>query len=278
MFIAWPRRRVCRWLAPDPYAGSYDLSTPQSFNRYAYVTSNPLAYTDVTGTCDVVVGGINQTPGTANTTIEQTFASSIGGIAVFPYANGNFPSGLANIISQATQGQNANTTTVINAIETAAEDPGPINVFTFSGGAQAFATALNALPGNVAGRIQNVTYISPGSITGLPSGTGMTTQVSGTGLLDETITGFSDLFNFDSFPYSVNTNCGHDANCELLVEWPFLTTLSGNPCTQKKGSGPGCGGGLGGMHALRSYPVDTGFGVGGGGLWDIEWTTVTFFY
>ena len=26
-----------RWLAPDPSMGSYDLSNPQSLNRYAYV-------------------------------------------------------------------------------------------------------------------------------------------------------------------------------------------------------------------------------------------------
>ncbi|MGH9616401.1 MAG: RHS repeat-associated core domain-containing protein, partial [Acidobacteriaceae bacterium] len=31
-----------RWLRPDPYNGSYDLSNPQSFNRYTYVNGNPL--------------------------------------------------------------------------------------------------------------------------------------------------------------------------------------------------------------------------------------------
>ena len=31
-----------RWLAPDPYMGSYDLSNPQSMNRYAYVLNNPI--------------------------------------------------------------------------------------------------------------------------------------------------------------------------------------------------------------------------------------------
>jgi RHS repeat-associated protein len=38
-----------RWLAPDPYNGSYDLSDPQSFNRYAYVQGQPLSYIDPSG-------------------------------------------------------------------------------------------------------------------------------------------------------------------------------------------------------------------------------------
>ena len=38
-----------RWLSPDPYDGSYDLTNPQSFNRYAYVLNNPLSFTDPSG-------------------------------------------------------------------------------------------------------------------------------------------------------------------------------------------------------------------------------------
>jgi hypothetical protein len=38
-------------MSPDPYNGSYDLSDPQSFNRYAYTNSNPLMFTDATGLC-----------------------------------------------------------------------------------------------------------------------------------------------------------------------------------------------------------------------------------
>lgn len=47
-----------RWLRPDPYDGSYDLTNPQSLNRYAYVENNPLAFTDPTGL--YVVAGCSQ--------------------------------------------------------------------------------------------------------------------------------------------------------------------------------------------------------------------------
>jgi hypothetical protein len=46
-------RRYNRWHTrfdqPDPYDGSYDLSNPQSLNRYAYVSNDPVNFTDPTG-------------------------------------------------------------------------------------------------------------------------------------------------------------------------------------------------------------------------------------
>src|SRR5579883_1501068 len=38
-----------RWMSPDPYDGSYDLSSPQSLNRYSYALNNPLAFVDPSG-------------------------------------------------------------------------------------------------------------------------------------------------------------------------------------------------------------------------------------
>jgi RHS repeat-associated protein len=38
-----------RWMSPDPYSGSYDISDPQSFNRYAYVLNKPLSFLDPFG-------------------------------------------------------------------------------------------------------------------------------------------------------------------------------------------------------------------------------------
>ncbi len=46
-------RRYNRWWArfeqPDPYEGSYNLTDPQSFNRYAYVRNDPVNFVDPTG-------------------------------------------------------------------------------------------------------------------------------------------------------------------------------------------------------------------------------------
>lgn len=38
-----------RWTAPDPYQGSMEINTPQSFNRYTYVNCDPVNHIDPTG-------------------------------------------------------------------------------------------------------------------------------------------------------------------------------------------------------------------------------------
>ncbi len=60
-----------RWLGPDSYLGSYNLTSPQSMNRYAYALNNPTSFTDHKGlfldgdpgdTVDAYTGG-NDTGG-----------------------------------------------------------------------------------------------------------------------------------------------------------------------------------------------------------------------
>jgi RHS repeat-associated protein len=58
-------RRYNRWWArfeqPDPYGGSYDLTNPQSFNRYSYVQNDPVNFVDPTGLWGQGEGGTDPT-------------------------------------------------------------------------------------------------------------------------------------------------------------------------------------------------------------------------
>jgi RHS repeat-associated protein len=54
-----------RWLAPDPYSGSYDMSNPQSMNRYVYAGNNPLAGVDPQG-LNVKCSTCTNSPGSTN--------------------------------------------------------------------------------------------------------------------------------------------------------------------------------------------------------------------
>jgi RHS repeat-associated protein len=86
-----------RWLAPDPYSGSYDTSNPQSMNRYVYALNNPLSYIDPSGLilCDY---GINDETGKEDYDDADTDYECIhnGGTVVSDTtsvtANGNNPS------------------------------------------------------------------------------------------------------------------------------------------------------------------------------------------
>lgn len=44
-----------RFYQPDPYAGSYSLTDPQSFNRYRYTQDDPVNFVDPTGLDDITL-------------------------------------------------------------------------------------------------------------------------------------------------------------------------------------------------------------------------------
>jgi RHS repeat-associated protein len=62
---------VGRWMSPDLYAGSYDLTNPQSFNRYAYALNDPANLLDPSGLDPTCVTD----PDTNNTECTSTYVS-----------------------------------------------------------------------------------------------------------------------------------------------------------------------------------------------------------
>jgi RHS repeat-associated protein len=211
-----------RFMTPDPYAGSANPNDPGSWNRYAYVGGDPTNQTDPKGLCDVVIGGITDGPG--NDTGESDFADSIGANEAYPYAGSDKITGLAGVIaSSLTQSYQAKA--VADAIMGAAADSsGPINVFAFSGGAAAFASALDLLPKNVIARIQNVTYASPGIVGDLPAVNGNApTVILGDGFRDDIATALTGLPLGTTI---IETDCGHNAGCLFM----HAASQAGNAC------------------------------------------------
>jgi RHS repeat-associated protein len=229
-----------RFTTKDNSGKSARLGSPQTWNRYSYSSNDPVNRNDPKGLCDVVIGGI--TNSSSNSSGLTQFASNIGADQAFPYSNGNgtgllgqiygLLAGVGSVAAQALAGANASTLVALDSILQAAQDPGNINIFTFSGGAQAFASAYQYLPASIQGRINNVTYVSPGtSGTTLPSGaSGTPTVVLGTGLADNLATFGTTVPLGTQF---IDTPCGHDANCEFNYAYSALLQRSGNSCSDQ---------------------------------------------
>ncbi len=160
-----------RFLSPDPFNAGADITNPQSWNAYAYVTNNPLGNVDPTGTCDVLVNGVSQSPGWAPI---DNFGANM--MNVFPFAGTNFATGSLSVLFG-----NSGSDATYSALEAAlAQTPAgqSVNVFAISGGAQSFTLAYNMLSSQEQSRIGNVTYMIAGSNAAvLPSGTGTTNWI-----------------------------------------------------------------------------------------------------
>ena len=191
--------------------------------------NSPLSDVDPTGSCDVVVGGITQSPNTPSTAAQTDFANLINADLIYPYNGGSGLGGVLNVVSQGLGINTDAVNTTVAGITQAAADPGPINVFTFSGGAQAFNSALPQLPADLRGRIGNVTYIEPGSVSDLSSGNGNTTVISNNFGLDALIEGGSV-----GSASLLSTDCSHSADCAFRQQLRFLAQQSGTPCSNRK--------------------------------------------
>ena len=82
-----------RWLSPDPYLGSMDLTNPQSFNRYAYVMNGPTNSADPTGLdpCEYHSGWSGNCGHSGDPCSDPWFAD---GHAECPYMPGGPPIGI----------------------------------------------------------------------------------------------------------------------------------------------------------------------------------------
>lgn len=75
-----------RWLSPDPYDGSMDISNPQSLNRYSYVGNMPLNFTDPSGEAWFLgAGGGGSWGGWQGVVVGAGQAAVIGGVVFGVY-------------------------------------------------------------------------------------------------------------------------------------------------------------------------------------------------
>jgi len=218
-----------RFMTPDPFYGSANVRSPQSWNRYAYVWDDPVNSHDPSGLCDTVVGGITESSG--DDTGEGQFASGIGGaMLAYPYAGTDRGTGVADIVNT-TYNQSVEANTVAVAIEAAAADSsGPINIFAFSGGAAATTEAFSMLPASAISRIASITYISPGTAGVLGTANGITpTVIFGGGSEDSAATMIASLLMPTGWNI-IQTNCAHNFGCEIAAAGAAVQ--HGNPCNQ----------------------------------------------
>jgi len=190
-----------RWASPDPAGlSAADPTAPQSWNRYAYVTNDPLDATDPSGTCTIFIGGVKDNQNDKNALSQ--LAKKVGGLYVAPYSGQSTLGAILNIAAQDLAGANASSQTITDALNSIVNDPNGIQIVAFSGGAQAFSTAVdsgsvgNLASGGPLSSINTVVYLSPGigPNTNLAFRDSSFTQVyHGSGLVDFAATFFARL-------------------------------------------------------------------------------------
>ena len=233
---------TARFTMPDP-SSSASTTVPQSWNKYAYSSNDPINSNDPSGLCDVMLAGIRMAA--AQDGDFEAYSTDM--ISVYAYSVGASPasgflgkvSGIAQgIFDVASQmfGPNSSTTAAVVGLLLASEDDGPINVTTFSGGAQAFTKAVAFLNDNggadIVARINNITYVSPGG-SGSLYDNGHGQILTGNGLVDS----LASLATFSGLSDAAQQapECGHDFGCIMRHFSQLVSTRQGSACSSPAG-------------------------------------------
>jgi RHS repeat-associated protein len=247
-----------RFTSPDPENAGADVTNPQSWNGYSYVANNPLNSIDPSGACDVAIYGLTMNPGESS----DVTSFSAGKVAVFPYAGTNLFTGLWQVATGG--GEIGAATQAIRSAISQTPAGQSVNIFAFSGGAQTLASAWGQLSSSEQGRIGNITYAIPGSLTGalfngtLPRGNGNPTILLPSA--NNEIPGGAP-----QEPYNVRweTSCGHDVGCIIRKAANFLKAQSATACAASKvfsQSSPKPNGPKGSATSTITYGPVGGFG------------------
>jgi RHS repeat-associated protein len=204
-----------RFTKTDP-SNAGALDNPLSLNLYSYVLGDPVNRSDPQGLCSIIGSGITQSAYSDSTSGQQEFADDVGAITATPFSNGTLIGGVANVVAQGLGIPTGATVTWLNAIALAAQTPGPISIYAFSGSGGAFTNAYNWLNPAIQARITNITYLDPGNFN-----QPLTSGVAGTNVT--LYTDNSDAANLavqlfgSGAAGTVNTintgTCGHNENC-----------------------------------------------------------------
>jgi hypothetical protein len=202
-----------------------------SLNRYNYVGDDPINRNDPSGLCDFVAAGITQSSANAPDIASYGYQA----ITVFPYAGGasqgfvGMFSGIEEAGLQALGSTSATYGAVVGLLE-AAQQGGPINVTTFSGGAASFTAAVDWLNTNggqsVTSMIGNITYVSPGAFGSLYTNSN-TVVLLGNSVMDELATFFTTM---TGHPPMYAIDCGHNFGCIARQFSQLLLSRQGQPC------------------------------------------------
>jgi hypothetical protein len=164
---------------------------------------------------------------------------------VFPYSSSSggllaVPTGALQVIAQALPGgATSNTFAAIEGLYDAAQDENTINVVTFSGGAQAFSSAVTWLESNGLDRITSmigtITYVAPGGGGGPLYNNGSVTVLQGgggTNLAAFSATWFGGGTAVRQPTFDTDLSCGHNFSC--IVDWALKNKLmpsAGDACS-----------------------------------------------